>query len=220
MNVIPNIQKIQQSLSAYPHARLLVVTKKQSPETISQLWEAGVTMIGENHVQAMAEKQDAFPSFIEKHLIGHLQSNKVKNAVQLFDVIQSVDSLKIAEKIATECQKAEKIMPIFLQVNISKEEQKYGFLEEEIFDMYQKIAQLSGIFIQGLMCIPRHSDNKEEVQKYFKKMKQLHTKIIQKNKLSPDEFELSMGMSGDYKIALEEGATLIRVGSAIFREQT
>lgn len=216
MSIAQNIINVQNEMGRHPSAKLLVVTKNRSEEEMRQTFKSGITLIGENRIQEMEWKMSTIPDGISAHLIGHLQKNKAKKAVQIFDLIESVDSYELAEKISRESEKTGKVMPIFLQINISCEKQKYGFLTTEIEDVYKNIIRLSGVNVQGIMCIPKAANSSEEARKSFQEMRELHTNIIHTFNLYDKNFELSMGMSNDYKIALEEGSTLIRVGTKIF----
>ncbi|MBI5414489.1 YggS family pyridoxal phosphate-dependent enzyme [Candidatus Peregrinibacteria bacterium] len=218
MIISQNIAGIQKELKLYPRASLLVVTKLRTSDEMTEVFQSHVLKIGENRVQEMVQKLHYIPSEIERHMIGHLQKNKVKKAVGIFDIIESVDSLSLAEKISEESNTLQKTIPIFLQVNISHEPQKGGFFPEEILDAYKKIEQLSSIKICGIMCIPKFTNDQHEARSYFSDMFQLYKNIIHNFYLDEQKFELSMGMSHDYKIALEEGATLVRIGRRIFEE--
>ncbi len=218
MRIITNISQIQDTLQRFPRSCLLVVTKGRSASEIQSVLDAGCYQIGENRIQEIEKKQSPLLASADIHLIGHLQTNKVKKAVQYCDIIQSIDSFRLAKKVNDESGKQKKVTSVFLQINISREEQKYGFLPEEILEMYTKIDQLKHLKIKGLMCLPKYSLKAEKSRKYFKKMYGMYTKIIQKFNLDILSFELSMGTSHDYRIALEEGSTLIRVGRGIFEE--
>lgn len=196
-----NIEKIEKEIG---DARLVVVTKCRSVDEIGLAIKAGAKIIGENRVKEFKEKVESVKG-VEKHMIGHLQRNKVKEAVQLFDCIESVDSVKLVIEIDKRAKEVGKVMPIFLEVKF--EEQKHGFSVEELDVMFDEINRLKNIKIVGLMCMAPLLP-KEETRPYFKKMKKLKDKYGVK--------ELSMGMSNDYKVAVEEGSTLVRIGTAIF----
>ncbi|MDP2215861.1 MAG: YggS family pyridoxal phosphate-dependent enzyme [Methanolobus sp.] len=209
--------------------KLVCVTKTVDPARINEAIRAGATIIGENRVQEFEDKCDEILS-CEKHLIGHLQTNKVKKAVQLFDVIQSVDSLKLIQDIDRKAADNDKIQQVFLQVNIGREPQKFGFVEEEIGQVIADIRSLRNIQVNGFMCMAPFVPP-EQTRPYFRSMKMLFDKIQQGFQVTLKEQdkqdiqnnidirELSMGMSGDYRIAIEEGATIVRVGSAIFGDR-
>lgn len=201
MSIKENISRIEGEIG---DARLVVVTKCRSVEEIGLAIDAGAKIIGENRVKEFKEKVASVEG-VEKHMIGHLQRNKVKEAVKLFDCIESVDSVKLVIEIDKRCGEIGKVMPIFLEVKF--EEQKHGFSVEELDVMFDEISRLKNIEIVGLMCMAPLLPE-EETRPYFKKMKELKDKYGVK--------ELSMGMSNDYKIAVEEGSTLVRIGTAIF----
>ncbi len=207
---------LKEAKSINSNAQICVVTKTQSVKSILESIQAGATMIGENRVQEAEKKIPSLPSSIEKHLIGHLQRNKVKKAVQLFDVIQSVDSLRLAKKIDEECKKIAKTMPVMLEVNTSGEEQKNGFLPDEVINSLKEISQLESLKIIGLMTLAKFESNPENCRESFKLLKDLFKQAQTLNIPNTDLRHLSMGMSNDYKVALEEGSTIIRVGTGIF----
>lgn len=193
---------------------LVCVTKTIEPERINEAIRAGATIIGENRVQEFEDKRDDILP-CEAHLIGHLQTNKVKKAVQLFDVIQSIDSLKLIRNIDMRARDIDKVQKVYLQVNIGNEPQKYGFGPDEIKNAITEIRSLRNVRVEGLMCIPPFVPP-EQARSYFRKMKALFDEMKPENRDNIDIRTLSMGMSGDYRIAIEGGATMIRVGSAIF----
>ncbi|MCD4800522.1 MAG: YggS family pyridoxal phosphate-dependent enzyme, partial [Methanococcoides sp.] len=193
---------------------LVCVTKTIDPERINESIRAGATIIGENRVQEFEDKcAEILPC--ERHLIGNLQTNKVKKAVQLFDVIQSVDSLKLIQDIDRKAEAIDKVQKVFLQVNIGNEPQKFGFGSDEIGQVITQLHSLRNVQVKGLMCIPPFV-SPEQTRSYFKKMKALFDELKQVDQDNIDIQELSMGMSNDYRVAIEEGATMVRVGSAIF----
>lgn len=226
MSIAANIAQIQQNTKTYGAVRLIAVSKNRSLAEILAAVDAGIEEVGENRVAEAETKLPFLPSRIKKHLIGHLQTNKAKRAVALFDMIQSVDSLSLAEKINAECAKIDKVMPVLLQVNIARDSAKHGFFAEELMreeggkpvptELSKKIAQLSHLKICGLMTIPKAEESAEETAKHFANLRDLFKKIAQTKLFGTDFQELSMGMSDDYKIALAAGATMIRVGSRIF----
>lgn len=212
-----NYQKtLKEVKTLNPQAEIVVVTKTQSIGKIQEAIQSGAFLIGENKVQEAEEKFIHLPSSLFKHLIGHLQTNKVNKAVQLFDLIETVDSFVLAEKINQACQKIKKTMPIFIQVNTSGESQKFGISPFETIGLIQKISQLSNLKIEGLMTIARFSDDPEESRQSFQILKKLFEQIKALNIQNVNLKHLSMGMTHDYKIALEEGSTLVRIGTRIF----
>lgn len=213
MTVTENIRTILNELG---DTKLICVTKTIDTERINESIRAGATVIGENRVREFEDKsKDILPC--EKHLIGHLQSNKVKKAVQFFDVIQSVDSVKLLQDIDKKAEDIGKIQTVLLQINIGNEAQKFGFEKDEMGQVLDDVEPLKNIKVKGLMCIPPF-ESAERTRSYFKEMKGLFEILKKASYEIPnvDMQELSMGMSGDYKIAIEEGATMVRVGSAIF----
>jgi pyridoxal phosphate enzyme, YggS family len=218
MTVDENIKTILKELG---NTKLVCVTKTVDPFNINEAIKAGAVIIGENRVQEFEDKYDEVLP-VERHLIGHLQRNKVKKAVELFDVIQSVDSMKVIQEIDKKAQDIGKIQKVFLQVNIGNEPQKYGFGLEEIRQVITDIRSLRNIMVTGLMCIPPYVPP-EQSRHYFKRMKALFDELKREYQDKEDNIdirELSMGMSGDYRVAIEEGATMVRIGSAIFGDRT
>ena len=214
MTVAENIGSILEELG---ETKLVCVTKTVDTGSINEAIRAGATIIGENRVQEFEDKRDDILP-CERHLIGHLQSNKVKKAVDMFDVIQSVDSLKLIRDIDKKARDIGKVQQVFLQVNIGDEPQKSGFALDEIAQAMEDIRPLENVQVKGLMCIPPFV-SPEETRSYFRKMKSLFNRLQQECNEADNNIdirELSMGMSGDYRVAIEEGATMVRVGSAIF----
>lgn len=193
---------------------LVCITKTIEPERINEAIRAGATIIGENRVQEYEDKRDDILP-CETHLTGHLQAKKVKKAVRLFDVIQSIDSLKLIRNIDRRARDIDKVQRVYLQVNIGSEPQKYGFGPDELKNAIKEIRSLRNVRVEGLMCIPPFV-SPEQTRSYFRKMKALFDEMKPENRDNIDIRTLSMGMSGDYRIAIEEGATMVRVGSAIF----
>lgn len=215
---MPTIQhNIQKILATIGNAKLIIVTKKQSPDTLKELLTVPeLTDIGENRWQDFKERfltqENLYEQFKNKktkfHFIGHLQTNKVKDILPYFDVIQSVDSLKLLEKINSEAEKIDKVQSVLLEVNISGDELKHGFTPEEIQEILEHTAALPHIQVDGLMTILKQGLTPEEQKEYFTQLKEL----TKEHNLT----ETSMGMSQDYKIAIEAGATVVRIGSAVF----
>ncbi|ATU08845.1 YggS family pyridoxal phosphate-dependent enzyme [Methanohalophilus portucalensis] len=214
MPVDENIKRILEKIG---DRTLICVTKTIEPERINEAIRAGAAIIGENRVQEYEDKRkEILPC--ETHLIGHLQTNKVKKAVEFFDVIQSVDSMKVINNIDSRAGDIDKVQRVFLQVNIGNEPQKHGFRLDRIEEVINEIRSLQNIRVEGLMCIPPFVPA-EQTRPYFQKMKALFDEMKQENRGNIDIQELSMGMSNDYMVAIEEGATMVRVGSAIFGER-
>ena len=198
--------------------RLMAVTKTVSVDKINfAIDNCGVDLIGENKVQEfLSKKDDLHLEGVEKHLIGHLQTNKVKKILPLVDMIQSVDSLHLAEAISKEAVKSELVANILLEVNIGDEESKTGFDKVEFLESLEAISLLPNINVKGMMTIPPICDDDLLLEKYFSKMNDYYNEIKGKNFSNFDFQILSMGMSGDYKQAVLHGSNLVRVGSAIF----
>lgn len=195
---------------------LIAVSKTKPAEDILVLYNHGVRDFGENKVQELTEKYEQLPKDIRWHLIGHLQTNKVKYIVDKVHLIHSVDSVKLAEQIEKEAAKKDVIVNILVQVNVANEDTKFGLDAEETLKNVETISKFSHIRIKGLMTIAPFVENGEENRKYFNNLKQLSVDIQKKNIDNVSMDFLSMGMSGDYETAIEEGATLVRVGTSIF----
>ncbi len=191
--------------------RLVAVTKTFPASDVDEAILAGMTDVGENKVQEARDKKPAVAGAARWHLIGHLQSNKAKDAVQLFDVIQTIDSEALAEKIARAAESVGKVQDVLLQVNIGREPQKSGVAPEETPALAKRIAAFSSLRLAGLMTIPPVGEA-EELRPYFRELRAMRDDL--------GLMELSMGMSDDFEIAIEEGATIIRVGRAIFGQRT
>ncbi len=195
---------------------LIAVSKTKPVQDIEELYEYGVRDFGENKVQEMVEKYEILPKDIRWHLIGHLQTNKVKYIVDKVHLIHSVDSIKLAEQIEKEAVKKDVIVNILVQVNVANEDTKFGLDKEETIKNVEAISKFEHLRIKGLMTIAPFVENGEENRKYFNDLKQLSVDIQSKNIDNVSMDFLSMGMSGDFETAIEEGATLVRVGTSIF----
>lgn len=194
---------------------LLAATKTVDIDTINYAISKGISFVGENKVQELLAKHDALND-VHEHFIGHLQTNKVKDVIDKVEVIQSVDSIKLAREISKQAVKRGISMNILLEVNIGGEESKWGFKPNDVELAVREIAQLEGIKICGLMTIPPICETESEVRKYFRKMNKLFIDIRDKKIDNSSMTILSMGMSDDFDIAIEEGANLVRVGTALF----
>lgn len=214
MSIEKNIKDIQKITGE--SVKIIAVTKNRTLNEVREVIDAGITDIGENRLQEAKEKLSNVPKSIAKHFIGKLQTNKVKDVVNLFDIIQSVDSLKLAKKINQECEKINKIMTILIQVNTSNEPQKGGIEPSETIEFTKEASRLSNVRVQGLMTIAVHSDDQVEICNCFRKLKVLFDETQQKNIPNVNMKWLSMGMSEDYELAIEEGANMVRIGSGIF----
>lgn len=195
---------------------LMAVTKTVAPEKINEAIESGCRLLGENKVQELLEKYEQYDKRAEIHFIGRLQTNKVKYIVDKVTMIESVDSIRLAEEIEKRCAKIGKIMDILLEVNIADEESKGGFSADEISEISEKIKVFPHLRLRGLMTIGRFGAEIEETRQYFKKMHHLLVDIRTKNIDNIYINILSMGMSADYELAVTEGATIVRVGQGLF----
>jgi len=206
MSIKRNIESIAAGLR--PGCRLIAVSKTHPPELIREAYDAGQRVFGENKVQEMVAKYEVLPKDIQWHLIGHLQTNKVKYIAPWVSLIHSVDSSKLAEEIDKQGKKVGRVIPCLLQVHIAEEETKFGFDRNEVLDFVRN-AHLPNIRIEGLMGMATLTDDTDQIRKEFKT---LHGLFVEIGNMK----ELSMGMSSDYKIAMEEGSTMVRIGTAIF----
>jgi len=199
--------------------RIIAVTKYVGYDKVIEAYDAGIRDFGENKVQDAIKKISSLPEEIQKsttwHLVGHLQTNKVKGAVEYFDIIHSVDSIKLANVISNTAKSSGKTQKILIQVNVAEEVTKYGFTVEDIKEVFPKIAKLDSINIVGLMTIAPNSEDREFLRKIFKELRLLRDFF--ERKYGCNLPELSMGMSNDYEIAVEEGSTMIRIGHLLFK---
>ena len=195
---------------------LLAAVKTVQPSLINYAISKGITVIGDNRVQELISKENEVNPNVTKHFIGHLQTNKVKDIVGRVSLIESVDSLRLAEMIGKQSEKIGKNTEILLEVNIGKEESKSGFMPEELMENLEKISKISGVTVKGLMAIPPICNESEENRQYFLKMKQLFIDIQAKNIDNVFMEILSMGMSDDYETAIECGSTQVRIGTLLF----
>jgi pyridoxal phosphate enzyme (YggS family) len=220
MNIKNNLNNLRQNLPS--GCKLIAVTKTKPVEQIMEAYREGHRLFGENKVQELLPKYEALPKDIEWQMIGHLQSNKVKYIAPFISMIHSVDSERLLEEINKQGAKVKRIIPCLLQVHIAEEETKFGFSAEEVVKFLRSpgFAELKNIQIRGLMGMATLTDNIDQIRKEFKELKKLFETLRSSDFSGSVEMnELSMGMSGDYKIAVEEGSTMIRVGSAIFGER-
>lgn len=196
--------------------RLVAVSKTVEAERVLQAIEAGVKILGENYVQEAQKKIEALGHEVAWHFLGHLQTNKAKVATRLFDLIHSVDSLNLAEELHRQALQGGKMLPILLQVNIGGEAAKFGAQEKEIIRLAERTSELEGLAVKGLMTLPPYFDDPQSSRPYFIELRKLSEKLAALNIPRIWMEELSMGMSNDFEVAIEEGATLVRVGTAIF----
>lgn len=199
-------------------AKLIAVTKTKPVALLREAYDAGCRRFGENKVQEMADKQPQLPADVQWHLIGHLQTNKVKYIAPFVALIHSVDSLKLLQEINKQAAKHYRVIDCLLQIYIADEETKFGLLPDEAEALLNDSAldNLLNIRIVGLMALATNTNDDSQIRREFRGLKQLYDKLAQIERPMIQFAELSMGMSGDYRIAVEEGSTLVRVGSAIF----
>lgn len=198
---------------------LISVSKTKPVEMLMEAYDLGVRVFGENKVQELVDKYESMPKDISWHMIGHLQTNKVKYIADKVALIHSVDSLKLANTINKEAKKHNRVIPILIEVNVAKEESKFGVYPEELEEILREIAKLQNISIKGLMTIAPNVANPEENRAVFSTLRKLLVDMNDKNIDNIHMRLLSMGMTGDYQVAIEEGATMIRVGTGIFGER-
>ena len=217
MSIPQNIQEIRKHIPT--HVKLVCVSKFHPNETVLEAYRCGERVFGESKVQELCGKFETLPSDISWHFIGHLQSNKIKFIVPFVELIHGVDSYKLLEEINKQALKAGKKVNCLLQIHIAKEETKFGFSEEELLQTLSegKWKELSGVTICGLMGMATYTDNRDQIRAEFKGLKGLLDRVKQLYfNDNPSFCELSMGMSDDYQLAIEEGSTLVRIGSSIF----
>lgn len=198
---------------------LIAVSKTKPVEMLMEAYEAGVRDFGENYIQELVDKIPRLPSDIRWHMIGHLQRNKVKYIIDKVSMIHSVDSLRLAEEISAQAIKKNVDVDILVEVNVAKEESKFGTFTSEAILLVEEISKLPRIHVKGLMTIAPFVEDAEENREYFRKLKQLSVDIAAKNIDNISMNVLSMGMTGDYVVAVEEGASCVRVGTGIFGER-
>lgn len=222
-----NLKQVRSNISAScakagraeDEVTLIAVSKTKPVELLNEAYTQGCRHFGENKVQELVDKYDVMPKDIHWHMIGHLQRNKVKYIVDKVFLIHSVDSLRLAEEISKEAVKKNVTVSVLIEVNVAEEESKFGVRVTEAEELIRRIAPLPGIQIKGLMTIAPYVDNSEENRQYFASLKQLAVDISNKSIDNVSMDVLSMGMTGDYMTAIEEGASYVRVGTGIFGER-
>ncbi len=212
--IYDNVRRILEELP--PHVTLVAATKGRTPEEVEEAISAGVRVIGENYVQEAERKKAVVKSDAEWHMIGRLQRNKVKKAVKLFDVIQTVDSFKLAREIDRRAGDAGKVMPVMIEVNTGREVQKGGVMPEDAMALVEEISSLKNVEVIGLMTMGPYVENPEDIRPYFRLAREIFDKIRSLDLPNVDMRYLSMGMSSTYRVAVEEGANMVRIGTAIF----
>jgi len=199
---------------------LVAAAKTRSPEEVQDAIDAGIEILGYNYLQEAEQMHQIIGDKVQWHMIGHLQRNKVKNAVELFDMIETIDSVKLAEEVNKRCAAINKIMPVLIEVNSGKELNKTGVLPEYVDKLLKQISNLSNIHVQGLMTMGPRFGNPEDARPYFKATKFAFDRLSQAEIPNVEMRYLSMGMSNSYKIAIEEGANIVRVGTKLFGERS
>jgi pyridoxal phosphate enzyme (YggS family) len=202
-----------------PGVELVAAAKTRKPAKVLEAIEAGISIIGENYVQEAEDAYEVVGNRARWHFIGHLQSNKVKKAVTIFDMIETVDSLKIAAEIDKHCSRLGKVMPVLIEINSGREEQKSGVLPEDAERLVKDISSLKNIRVEGLMTMGPRFGDPEDSRPYFSETRSLFNEIKGLSLANIDMKYLSMGMTNSYKVALEEGANIVRIGSKIFGER-
>ncbi len=217
LRVMERIEKAAQGVGRNPEEiNLVAVSKTVESARIKEAIEAGVSILGENYVQEAQKKIDEIGRTVSWHFVGHLQSNKAKYAVRLFDMIHSLDSISLAEELNRRAEKEGRTMNAMIEVNLSGEATKFGAEEARAFDIARRVLNLSHLSLVGLMTMPPYFDDPRLSRPYYIRLRELKEKMI---KEGIPLRELSMGMSNDFEIAIEEGATFVRVGTAIFGER-
>jgi len=227
MNIQENLNKVEKNIQAAcelanrsrQEITLIAVSKTKPVTMIQELLPAGITNFGENKPQELKSKYEVLPKSVNWHMIGHLQRNKVKYIVDKVCLIHSVDSLRLAETIHNEARKKDLTVPILIEVNVAEEESKFGIKPGDAADFVEEVSKFTGISIQGLMTIAPYVENPEKNRWIFRKLKNLSVDIKQKSINNVTMSVLSMGMTGDYEVAIEEGATMVRVGTGIFGQR-
>ena len=221
-----NVRAVQQRIEAAcaragrdpGSVTLVAVTKGQPPEVVCAAAAAGLSLFGENKVQEAKAKIPLCPSRLRWHMVGHLQTNKCRDAVPLFEMVQSVDSLRLAEEINQRADQAAKRMPVLLELNAVGEASKFGYRPEQLLADLDRLNALPRLEIQGLMTVPPWTLDPEKVRPVFRQMRELKARCEQR--LGASLPHLSMGMTGDFEVAIEEGATMVRIGTALFGART
>lgn len=225
LNIAENLQSVRMAIAEAERTsgrpagsvELLAVSKTHPPEVIRQAVEAGQLLFGENRVQEAKAKISDLPARLRWHLIGHLQSNKIRQALPLFEMIHGVDSIELVGEIQRIAGDLGLFPRVLLQVNVAGESSKFGFAPERLLSEVELISRAERVQVEGLMTIPPLASNPENSRKYFVQLRQFRDRLEKEFRFPLPQ--LSMGMSGDYRIAVEEGATLVRVGTAIFGER-
>ena len=213
-------QNVKNLLSELPSGvTMLAAAKERNADEISRAINAGVTVVGENYLQDALRVINEVKGKAEWHFIGHLQRNKVRKVAEIFDMIESVDSLRLAKEIEKCCQRNNKVMPILIEVNSGEEEQKHGTLPQEVISLVKEISSMPHIRVMGLMTMGPFAGDPEDARPYFQKTRHIFEDVKKMSIPNVEMIYLSMGMSNSYKVALEEGANVVRIGTNIFGER-
>jgi hypothetical protein len=224
LSIAENLKEVQRDINEVckkcgrdpSEVTLIAVSKTKPLEDLKEAYDAGARDFGENKVQELIAKMPNLPSDIRWHMIGHLQRNKVKYIAGEVELIHSVDSFRLAEEINIQAKRKKIIIPALIEINIGDEESKFGVRPDEAKELCKEISELDSIHIEGLMTVAPAADDPEEVRRYFRKMHELFLDIKSENIDNVEMKILSMGMTNDYKVAIEEGSTMVRVGTGIF----
>jgi len=215
--IVDNVKRLRREIPDY--VTIVAASKTRTASEILGLLDSGLRDVGENYVQEAQEKFEVIGSKARWHCIGHLQRNKVKKAVEIFDLIQTVDSLKLAEEIDKRCAFINRRMPIMIEVNSGREEKKAGVFPENVSELIESISSLENISVVGLMTMGPLTDDQEEIRPYLRLTRELFEEISMQKIERVQMRYLSMGMSGSYKVAIEEGSNMVRLGTIIFGER-
>ena len=227
MSIKENLETVQKNIKAAcervgrdpSEVTLVAVSKTKPNEDVLEAYDAGARVFGENKVQELSKKIEELPKDIKWHMIGHLQRNKVKYIAGKVELIHSVDTFRLAEEINIQAKKRGIIIPILVEVNISQEDSKFGVSKEDVKELIRQISELDGVKIKGLMTVAPYVVDSEENRPIFHQIKELAIEICDEMIYNVSMEILSMGMTGDYEVAIEEGSTMVRVGTAIFGER-
>lgn len=213
-------EQVRKILEELPDGVQLVgAAKTRTPEEILEAIEAGLRIVGENYVQEAERVYQAIANRASLHMIGHLQSNKAKKAVKIFDMIETVDSMKLAGEIDKACRKIGKVMPVLIEINSGEEDQKSGVMPEDAVSLVKEMSALRNIKVMGLMTMGPFAGDPEEARPYFKRTRALFESLKEMDIPAVEMRHLSMGMSNSYRVALEEGANMVRIGTKLFGER-
>ena len=213
-------ENVKEILDELPkHVKLVGAAKTRTPDEILAAVDAGLEIIGENYVQEAEKAFQVIGQRVKWHMIGHLQSNKANKAVQFFDMIETVDSIKLANAIDKACRKTGKVMPVLIEINSGEEPQKAGVIPSEAISLIKEMSRLENIIVMGLMTMGPFGGDPESARPYFKKTKMIFNEIKDLNLPGVEMKSLSMGMSNSYRVAIEEGANMVRIGTKLFGER-